>query len=114
MVVVLMDFNCVCILFTICYDFKKMFSFLIKLKLVLKMTKEENVREKVMRKYLENSNRSCKSIAKELQIHPYTICCVIQHFSQAELIKCKSGAGRRRVFKIKNWLENLLMGSRLA
>ena len=55
-----------------------MFSFPIKLKLILKMTKEEDVREKIMHKYLENIKRIYSSIAKELQIHPYTINCVIQ------------------------------------
>ena len=34
------------------------------------MTKEENVKEKIIHKYLENSNRSYNSIVKELQIHP--------------------------------------------
>ena len=34
-----------------------------------------------MHKYLENANRSYNSIPKELQIHPYTISCVIQCFS---------------------------------
>ena len=44
------------------------------------MTKEEDIREKIMHKYLENPNRSYNSIAKELQIHPYAVCRVIQHF----------------------------------
>ena len=38
------------------------------LKLVLKMTKEEDVREKIMHKYLQNPNSSYNSIAKSLQI----------------------------------------------
>ena len=40
---------------------------------------KEDFREKVIHKYLENSNRNCNSIAKELQMHSYTITCVIQH-----------------------------------
>ena len=51
------------------------------LKLVLKITKEEDVREKIMHKYLQNPNSSYNSIAKSLQIHPYTVTHVIQHFS---------------------------------
>jgi hypothetical protein len=34
------------------------------LKLVLKMTKEEDVREKIMHKYLQNPNSSYNSIDK--------------------------------------------------
>ena len=44
---------------------KKLFSFLIKLKFVLKMRKED-AREKIMQKFLENPNRSYNSIPKEL------------------------------------------------
>ena len=54
-----------------------------------------------MHKYLENPNRSYNSIAKELQIHPYTISYVIQHFSQTKLTKRKSGGGRKEGFQDK-------------
>ena len=69
------------------------------LKLVLKMTKEEDVREKIMHKYLQNPNNSYNSIAKSLQIHPYTVSRVIQRFSQTKSIKRKSGGGRKEDFK---------------
>ena len=63
------------------------------------MTKEEDVREKTMHKYLQNPNSSYNSIAKSLQIHPYTISHVIQYFSQTKSIKRKSGGGRKEGFK---------------
>ena len=69
------------------------------LKLVFKMTKEEDIREKTMHKYLQNPNSSYNLISKLLQIHPYTISRVIQHFSQTKLIKHKSGGGRKEGFK---------------
>ena len=40
--------------------------------------KKEDVREKIMHKYLENPNRSYNLIAKKLQINSYTVSCVIQ------------------------------------
>ena len=69
------------------------------LKLVLKMTKEEDVREKIMHKYLQNPNSSYNLITKSLQIHPYTVSRVIQCFSQTKSIKSKSGGGRKEGFK---------------
>ena len=78
---------------------KNMLVFGYNLKLVLKMTKEEDVREKIMHKYLQNPNSSYSLIAKSLQIHPYTVSCVIQRFSQTKSIKCKSGDGRKEGFK---------------
>ena len=39
------------------------------------MTKEEDIKEKIMHKYLENPNTSYNSIEKELQMHPYIISC---------------------------------------
>ena len=51
------------------------------LKLILKMTKEEDEREKIMHKYLQNPNSSYNSIAKLLRIHQYTVIRVIQRFS---------------------------------
>ena len=63
-----------------------------------------------MHKYLKNPNKSYNSIAKELQIHAYTVSCVIQRFSQTKLIKHKSGCGRKESFQNKN----LLMVSRLT
>ena len=69
------------------------------LKLVLKMTKEEDVREKIMHKYLQNPNSSYNSIAKSLQMQPYTVSSVIQRFSQTKSIKRKSGGGRKEGFK---------------
>ena len=74
---------------------KNMLVFGFNLKLVLKMTKEEDVREKIMHKYLQNPNSSYNSIAKSLQIHPYTVSRVIQRFSQTKSIKRKSGGGRK-------------------
>ena len=59
------------------------------------MTKEEDAREKIMHKYLQNPNSSYNSIAKSFQIHPYTVSRVIQRFS----IKHKSGGGRKEGFK---------------
>ena len=76
-----------------------MFVFGFNLKLVLKTTKEEDVREKIMHKYLQNPNSSYNSIAKSLQIHPYTISRVIQCFSQTKSIKRKSGGGRKEGFE---------------
>ena len=58
------------------------------------MTKGEDLREKIMCKYLENLNSNYNSIAKVLQMHPYTISRVVQRFSQTRLIKRKSGGGR--------------------
>ena len=78
---------------------KNMLVFGFNLKLVLKMTKEEDVREQVMHKYLQNPNSSYNSIAKLLQIHPYTVSRVIQCFSQTKSIKRKSGGGRKEGFK---------------
>ena len=75
-----------------------MFVFGFNLKLVLKMTKEEDVREIIMHIYLQNPNSSYNSIAKSLQIHPYTVSRVIQRFSQTKLIKRKSGGGRKEGF----------------
>ena len=63
------------------------------------MTKEEDAREKIMYKYLQNPNSSYNSIAKSLQIHPYTVSRVIQCFSQTKSIKRKSGGGRKEGFK---------------
>ena len=77
---------------------KNMLVFGFNLKLVLKMAKED-VREKIMHKYLQNPNSSYNSIAKSLQIHPYTVSRVIQHFSQTKSINCKSGGGRKEGFK---------------
>ena len=78
---------------------KNMLVFGFKLKLVFKMTKEEDVREKIMHKCLQDPNSSYNSIAKSLQIHPYTVCRVIQRFSQTKLSKRKSGGGRKEGFK---------------
>ena len=78
---------------------KNVLVFGFNLKLVLKMTKEEDVREKIIHKYLQNPNSSYNSIAKSLQIHPYTVSHVIQRFSQTKLIKRKSGGGRKEGFK---------------
>ena len=78
---------------------KYMLVFGFNLKLVLKMTKEEDVREKIMHKYLQNPNSSYNSIAKSLQIHPYTISRVIQRFSQTKSVKHKSCGGRKEGFK---------------
>ena len=52
-----------------------------------------------MHKYLQNPNCSYNSIAKSLQIHPYTVNRVIQRFSQTKSIKRKSGGGRKESFK---------------
>ena len=52
-----------------------------------------------MHKYLQNHNSSYNSIAKSLQIHPYTVSRVIQRFSQTKSIKRKSGGGRKEGFK---------------
>ena len=78
---------------------KNMLVFGFNLKLVLKMTKEEDVKEKTMHKYLQNPNSSYNSIAKLLQIHPYTVSRVIQRFSQTKSIKRKSGGERKEAFK---------------
>ena len=83
---------------------KNMLVFGFNLKLVLKMTKEEDVREKIMNKYLQNPNSSYNSIAKSLH-HPYTVSHVIltkiafDFFSQTKSIKRKSGGGRKEGFK---------------
>ena len=45
------------------------------------MSKEEDVREKIMLKYLQNPNSNYNSIAKSLQIHPYIVSRVIQRYS---------------------------------
>ena len=78
---------------------KNMLVFGFNLNIVLKMTKEEDIREKIMHKHLQNPNSSYNSIAKLLQIHPYTVSHVIQCFSQTKSIKHKSGGGRKEGFK---------------
>ena len=52
-----------------------------------------------MHKYLQNPNSSYNSIPKSFQIHPYTVSCVIQRFSQTKSIKRKPGGGRKEGFK---------------
>ena len=49
----------------LCFQ-KNMLVFGYNLKLVLKMTKEEGVSEKIMHKYLQNPNNCYNSIAKSL------------------------------------------------
>ena len=69
------------------------------MKLVFKMTKKEGIKEKTLHKYFENPNRGYNTIGKKLQIHPYTVCRVIQRFYQTKSIKRKSGGGRKEGFR---------------
>ena len=48
---------------------------------------------------MHTSNQKTNSIAKSLQIHPYTVSRVIQRFSQTKSIIRKSGGGRKEGFK---------------
>ena len=52
-----------------------------------------------MHKYLENPNRSHNSIAKEFQLHLYTISRVIQRFYRTKSIYQQSGGGRKEGFQ---------------
>ena len=79
---------------------KNMSVFGFHLKLVLKMIKEEDVREKIMRKYLQNPNSSYNSIAKLFQIHPYTVSHAIQYFSQTNRSNANLVVEERKVLKI--------------
>ena len=74
------------------------------------MTKEEEVRENIMHKYLQNLNSSYNSIAKSLQIHPYTASHVIQRFSPKKSIKRKSGGRRKEGFKDIKLVRKLVNG----
>ena len=70
------------------------------LKLVLKMTKEEDVREKIMHKYLQNPKSSYNSIAKLLQIHPLTVSRVIQRFLKQNRSNANLVIEEKKVLKI--------------
>lgn len=57
-------------------------------------SEQEKVREKIVHKYLENTNVSKRSIAKAVSEPVTTVCRVINNFLEGTTIKRKKGSGR--------------------